>query len=220
MAGWHGNVQTMEKSSTEPDGLFALSTVEECQRVVRVANPALVSMSAVTYYSGFRVLDDRFSSWLHGTYQQQILPGLLAAVRYGSDEKGYELLESDALILRNATDLLRHGSGRAGRLLLREGIPAGVKCLQKIHQAASQGRAEAHLATVFGARCGVFSIGERAAALAYVYLELRTGAPDWHDIHLQEKLADAAEVIGHFFQRSLPTERDGAVVFDQQKHHG
>ena len=135
-------------------------------------------------------------------------------------KKGYELLEGDASILRNSTDLLRHGSGRAGRLLLREGIPAGVKCLQKIQQAASERRAEAHLATVFGARCGIFSIGERAAALAYVYLELRTGAPDWHDGHLQEKLADAAEVIGHFFQRTIPGQRGGATVFSHQRHHG
>ncbi len=189
-----------------------LSMVEECQRVVRVANPALISMSAVTYYPGFRSLDDRFSVWLHGTFQQEILPGLLEAVLLGGDEKGRELIECDARILQNASELLRNGSGRAGRLLLREGVPAGVKCLSRMRQAVDEGQTEAHLATVFGARCGVFAIGQRSAALAYIYMELRCGAPDWHDGHLQEKLADAAEVIGEFLQRKMVSHRENGAI--------
>ncbi len=203
----------MEKTPAQVS--FAPGVIAECQRVLRVANPALFSMSAVTYHAGFRRLDDRFSSWLHSTFQQQILPGLLDAVRCGGDEKGRELLECDARILRSATDLLRNGSGRAGRLLLRQGVPAGVKCLQRVRAAAESGTVEAHLATIFGARCGIFSIGERTAALAYVYLELRTGAPDWHDGHFHEKLTDASEVIGQFFDRE-----EGSCRFAERRTHG
>ena len=196
----------------------AISPIEECQRVVRVANPALVAMSAVTYYPGFRKVDDRFSSWLHAVFQSGILPGLAEAVHFGSEGKGRELVECDAQILKNASELHRNGSGRAGRLLLREGVPAGVKCLQRLRSAAEDGTATAHLATVFGARCGIFSIGQRAAALAYIYLELRTGAPDWNDRQIEEKLADANEIIAAFFDQKMRSNRESAPIF--KRMHG
>ncbi|HEX8372299.1 MAG TPA: urease accessory UreF family protein [Chthoniobacterales bacterium] len=210
----------MENLSAQPEEAYVASPVEECQRIVRVANPALLSMAAVTYHAGFRVLDDRFSGWLHGTFQQEILPGLLEAVRYGSDEHGRELLATDQSILRNASELLRRGSGRAGRLLLRQGVPMGVKCLQRLQLAAQEGFVEGHLATVFGARCGVFSIGQRAAALAYVYLELRTGAPDWDDRQVHEKLAEASEVIGCYFERKAVLHRENGGIFHHWRSHG
>ena len=196
----------------------AISAVEECQRIVRVASPALVAMAAVTYYPGFRKVDDRFSSWLHAVFQGGILPGLADAVHSGSEGKGRELVECDGQILKNASELHRNGSGRGGRLLLREGVPAGVKCLERLRSATVDGTARAHLATVFGARCGVFSIGQRAAALAYVYMELRTGAPDWNDRRIAEKLADANEVIASFFDRKMRSKVENGPIFDRM--HG
>ena len=209
----------MQKRS-QHEQTYASSSVEECQRVVRVANPALVAMSAVTYYPGFRAADDKFSNWLNGTFRREILDGLSEAVHWGSDEKARELLECDTRILQNASELLRNGSGRAGRLLLREGVPAGVKCLQRLQKAAGDGTISGHLATVFGARCGVFSIGQRAAALAYVYLELRAGAPDWNDRQLESKLADANEVISDFFERKMQSQPEIGAIFSCCRLHG
>ena len=215
MNDWRDNILTQMEKQRDPE---AISAVEECQRIVRVANPALVAMAAVTYYPGFRKVDDRFSSWLHAVFQSGILPGLADAVHWGSEGKSRELVECDGQILKNTSELHRNGSGRAGRLLLREGVPAGVKCLQRLRSAVEDGTATAHLATVFGARCGVFSIGQRAAALAYVYLELRTGAPDWDDRRIAEKLADANEVISAFFDRKMRSNTESTPIF--KRMHG
>ena len=215
----HGNVTTeMQRASARQEA--ATSAVEECQRVMRVANPALGVMSAVTFYPGFSGLEDRFTPWLHRFFRQEILPRLVEAVHWGSEEMGRELLLCDGTILQNSSELHRNGSRKAGRLLLREGVPTGVKCLQPLQKAVVAGQATAHLATVFGARCGVFSIGQQAAALSYIYLELRTGAPDWNDLQIEEKLFEAAKVIGAFFEQKMQSTESKIAISVRRRSHG
>lgn len=173
-------------------------TLAECQRVVKVTNPAFALMGPVTFHAAFRVMGDQFTPWLENVFLKGILPGLQAAVRHGAEGRGEDLLQEDGRILEGATSLLREGSGRAGRLLLKQGVPSGVRCLRKLGEAATAGEARGHLASVFGARCGVFSVGQTAAALAYVYQELRLGAPEWSADVLEENLQLAADALSEW----------------------
>jgi len=203
------------------------STVLECQRVVKVTNPALGLMGPVTFHAAFRVMGDQFTPWLEEVFLKEILPGLQAAVRHGSEGRGEDLLRGDERILAGATLFFNEGSGRAGRILLKHGVPSGVRCLRKLTEAATAGEARGHLASVFGARCGVFSVGQSAAALAYIYQELRLGAPEWSDDVLEEKLLRAAELLSErkVLEGKLPVEnvlaKDASIhLVEPGKIHG
>lgn len=151
-------------------------------------------MGPVTFRAGFRVVNHNWEPWLQ-TVLPVVLPILSKAVALSGSHLGRELVELDQNALRDLPKSMRDASARAGRLLLKQGVPPGAKALQKLTVAVAKGDAPGHLATVFGARCGIFSIGTRAAALAYVFQELTLGATDWTDIQIASRLEEARVVV-------------------------
>lgn len=172
----------------------ATTALDECVRVARLANPAIAGMGPVTFQAGFRVVNYNWEPWLRAVFPA-ILPVLSEAVALGGSHLGRELVALDQDALAGLPRSMREASARAGRLLLKQGVPPGAKALQKLMLAVEKGDAPGHLATVFGARCGIFSIGTRAAAAAYVFHELTLGAPDWSDIQIASRLEEARIVV-------------------------
>ncbi|HEY5893981.1 MAG TPA: urease accessory UreF family protein [Chthoniobacterales bacterium] len=170
------------------------AALEECIRVTRLANPAAAAMGPVTFRAGFRITDHNWEPWLH-TVLPVLLPVLREAMALGGSHLGRELVALDQNGLDALPKSMQEASARAGRLLLKHSPPNGAKALQKLTVAAGKGDTPGHLATVFGARCGVFSIGARVAAMAYVFQELTLGAPDWSEIQIASRLEEARVVV-------------------------
>ena len=72
----------------------------------------------------------------------------------------------------------RQRSMEAGRLLLQQSTPRGERLMARLQEAIQAGAAFGHFATLYGVRCGAFSIPVRTAILAYLVQELAVGARD------------------------------------------
>jgi hypothetical protein len=83
----------------------------------------------------------------------------------------------------------RQHSIDAGRLLLQQSAPRGERLMVRLQEAIQTGTAFGHFATVYGVRCGAFSIPVRSALLGYLVQELSVGALDETD---QVKLLEAS----------------------------
>ena len=70
----------------------------------------------------------------------------------------------------------RQRSIDAGRSLLQQSTPRGERLMARLQEAIQAGAAFGHFATLYGVRCGAFSIPVRTAILGYLVQELSVGA--------------------------------------------
>lgn len=142
----------------------------------RVANPDFATCPAVTFHAGpvFRLSAD---AWHDTLFQPLIFPTLRSALAHARRGEMRELLALDQQLATDLGPTHHAGSTRAGQRLAALGTDLrGERLLQRLAEQVRTGATPGHLAVVFAARCGAFSLPDRTAIGAYLFQELCAGA--------------------------------------------
>jgi UreF-like urease accessory protein len=165
--------------------LFAMS---ELSKIVQRCNPDFDSARAISWQVEGPVAES-WQQWLKTLFEPLLLPHLLRVLDFSARQSAREIILLDAALNRNMEPWPRQHSIDAGRLLLQQSAPRGERLMVRLQEAIQTGTAFGHFATVYGVRCGAFSIPVRTALLGYLVQELSVGALDETD---QVKLLEAS----------------------------
>jgi hypothetical protein len=153
---------------------FAMS---ELSKVIQRCNPDFDPARAISWRVEGRVADS-WQKWIKALFEPFLLPHLFRVLDYSARQSAREIILLDAELNRNMKPWPRRRSLDAGRLLLQQSAPRGERLMAKLQEAIETGAAFGHFATLYGVRCGAFSIPVRTAILGYLVQELSVGAPD------------------------------------------
>jgi hypothetical protein len=153
---------------------FAMS---ELSKVVQRCNPDFDAARAISWQVEGPVAES-WQRWLKTSFEPLLLPHLLRVLDFSARQSAREIILLDAELNRSLPPGSRQCSVEAGRSLLQQSTPRGERLMARLQEAIQAGAAFGHFATLYGVRCGAFSIPARTAILAYLVQELSAGAPD------------------------------------------
>ena len=153
---------------------FAMS---ELSKIVQRCNPDFDSARAISWQVEGPVADS-WQRWMKALFEPVLLPHLLKVLDLSARQSAREIILLDAELNQRLKPRPRQRSIEAGRLLLQQSTPRGERLMARIQEAIQTGEAFGHFATLYGVRCGAFSIPVRTAILGYLVQELSVGAPD------------------------------------------
>jgi hypothetical protein len=153
---------------------FAMS---ELSKVVQRCNPDFDSARAISWQVGLPVADS-WQQWMKALFEPLLLPHLLRVLDFSARQSAREIILLDAELNQSMEPWPRKRSVEAGRLLLQQSTPRGERLMARLQEAIQTGAAFGHFATLYGVRCGAFSIPVRTAILAYLVQELSVGSAD------------------------------------------
>ena len=153
---------------------FAMS---ELSKIVQRCNPDFDSARAISWQVEGPVADS-WQRWMKALFEPVLLPHLLKVLDLAARQSAREIILLDAELNQRLKPWPRQRSIEAGRLLLQQSTPRGERLMARIQEAIQTGEAFGHFATLYGVRCGAFSIPVRTAILGYLVQELSVGAPD------------------------------------------
>jgi len=153
---------------------FAMS---ELSKVVQRCNPDFDPSRAISWRVVGPVADS-WRQWIKALFKPLLLPHLFRVLNYSARQSAREIILLDAELNRNMKSWPRRRSLDAGRSLLQQSTPRGERLMAKLREAIGTGAAFGHFATLYGVRCGAFSIPVRTAILSYLVQESSVGAPD------------------------------------------
>jgi hypothetical protein len=143
----------------------------------RVANPDFSICAPVTFRAG-AAFPLAANAWQEAVFAPILLPALRAALTHARRGEVRELAALDLRLSDQLGDGLRADSLRAGRRLALLGSTLrGDRLLPRLAESVRTGNSPGHLAIVFAARCGAFSLPDRIAIGAYLFQEMCAGAP-------------------------------------------
>jgi hypothetical protein len=153
---------------------FAMS---ELSKIVQRCNPDFDSARAISWQVEGPVADS-WQRWMKALFEPVLLPHLLKVLDLSARQSAREIILLDAELNQRLKPWPRQRSIEAGRLLLQQSTPRGERMMARIQEAIQTGEAFGHFATLYGVRCGAFSIPVRTAILGYLVQELSVGVPD------------------------------------------
>jgi hypothetical protein len=153
-----------------PQG-FAYS--ELCD-VIRRCNPALETMRLISWCPEGPV-DESWSIWRRTVFVPFLLPHLEEILEFSGRQSLKEIVALDSNLDKALPPLTRSRSVEAGHSLLQYRTPRGERMIARIQIAIDSGMAYGHFTTLYGVRCGAFSIPNRTAILSYLLQELILG---------------------------------------------
>ena len=153
---------------------FAMS---ELGKVVQRCNPDFDPARAISWQVESPVADS-WQQWMKDLFEPVLLPHLSRVLDFAARQSAREIILLDAELHGSLGPWPRQHSMEAGRLLLQQSTPRGERLMARLQEAIQTGTAFGHFATLYGVRCGAFSIPVRTAILGYLVQELSVGAPD------------------------------------------
>jgi hypothetical protein len=173
--------------------------VSELIEIVRRCNPNLDAIRAITWQATGPV-EASWAQWLDGVFEPLLLPHLRRVIDLSARQSSKEIILLDVELDRNLEAWTRGKSVEAGALFLQHVSLRAERLMVKLHEAIGNGVASGHFATLYGVRCGTFSIPARSAILSYVLQELVAGGPV--DIRPVKYLEAAVESVNGFLRLS------------------
>jgi hypothetical protein len=153
---------------------FAMS---ELSKIVQRCNPDFDTTRAISWQVEGSV-EESWRGWMKDLFEPLLLPHLLRVLEASARQSAREIILLDVELNQNMKPWPRKRSIEAGRLLLQQSTPRGERLMARLQEAIQTGAAFGHFATLYGVRCGAFSIPIRTAILGYLVQELSVGAPD------------------------------------------
>jgi hypothetical protein len=153
---------------------FAMS---ELSKVIQRCNPDFDSARPISWQVEGPVAES-WQQWMKTLFEPLLLPHLSKVLDFATRQSAREIVLLDAELNRNMPPWPRERSLDAGKLLLQQSTPRGERLMARLQDAIQAGAAFGHFATLYGVRCGAFSIPVRTALLGYLVQELSVGAPD------------------------------------------
>jgi hypothetical protein len=153
---------------------FAMS---ELSKVVQRCNPDFDAARAISWQVEGPVAES-WQQWMKTSFEPLLLPHLLRVLDFSARQSAREIILLDAELNQSLPPGSRQRSVEAGRSLLQQSTPRGERLMARLQEAIQAGVAFGHFATLYGVRCGAFSIPVRTAILAYLVQELSAGVPD------------------------------------------
>jgi hypothetical protein len=173
--------------------------VSELIEIVRRCNPTLDGIRVITWQAT-GPLEASWAQWLEGVFEPLLLPHLRRVIDLSARQSSKEIILLDVELDRNLEAWTRGKSVEAGALFLQHVSLRAERLMVKLHEAIGNGVASGHFATLYGVRCGTFSIPARSAILSYVLQELVAGGPV--DIRPVKYLEAAVESVNGFLRLS------------------
>ncbi len=153
---------------------FAMS---ELSKIVQRCNPEFDCSRPISWQVEVPV-EDSWQQWMKDLFEPYLLPHLLRVLDFSARQSAREIVLLDAELNRCLPPWPRERSVDAGRLLLQQSTPRGERLMTRLQEAIQTGAAFGHFATLYGVRCGAFSIPVRTAILGYLVQELSVGVSD------------------------------------------
>jgi hypothetical protein len=153
---------------------FAMSELIE---LVQRCNPEFDSALAISWQVEGSVTES-WQRWLEILFEPLLLPHLWRVLALSARQSAREIILLDVELNGSLDPWPRKQSIHAGRLLLKKRAPRGERLMVRLQEAIQAGAAFGHFATLYGVRCGAFSIPVRTAILGYLVQELAAGVPD------------------------------------------
>ena len=151
--------------------------MSELSKVVQRCNPDFDPARAISWQVESPVADS-WQQWMKDLFEPVLLPHLSRVLDFAARQSAREIILLDAELHGSLGPWPRQHSMEAGRLLLQQSTPRGERLMARLQEAIQTGTAFGHFATLYGVRCGAFSIPVRTAILGYLVQELSVGAPD------------------------------------------
>jgi len=162
----------------------------------RVANPDFSICGPVTFHSG-KAFPLAATAWQESVFAPVLLPALRASLAHARRGEVRELTALDRRLSEQLGDGLRADSIRAGRRLALHGNSLrGDRLLPRLAENVRTEVSPGHLAIVFAARCGAFSLPDRIAVGAYLFQEMCAGAPTASVVEVCDFVARCIEPLG------------------------
>jgi len=162
----------------------------------RVANPDFSICGPVTFHSG-QAFPLAAAVWQESVFAPVLLPALRAALAHARRGEVRELATLDRRLSEQLGDGLRADSIRAGRRLALHGNSLrGDRLLPRLAENVRTEVSPGHLAIIFAARCGAFSLPDRIAVGAYLFQEMCAGAPTASVVEVCDFVARCIEPLG------------------------
>jgi hypothetical protein len=153
---------------------FAMS---ELSKVIQRCNPDFDTARAISWQVEGPV-EESWCGWIKELFEPLLLPHLLRVLEASARQSAREIIALDVELNRSMKPWPRQSSIDAGRSLLQQSTPRGERLMAKLQEAIQTGAAFGHFATLYGVRCGAFSIPTRTAILGYLVQELSVGTSD------------------------------------------
>jgi hypothetical protein len=182
---------------------FAMS---ELSKVVQRCNPDFDPARAISWQVEGPVAES-WRQWMKTSFEPLLLPHLLRVLDFSARQSAREIILLDAELNRSLPPGSRQRSVEAGRSLLQQSTPRGERLMARLQEAIQAGVAFGHFATLYGVRCGAFSIPVRTAILGYLVQELSAGAPD--DVERLKLLEASVGSVNEFLRISSNGSNEG-----------
>src|SRR5580704_8007633 len=153
---------------------FAMS---ELNQVDHRCNPDIDGGRAITWQVAGPV-SESWQQWMKILFEPLLLPHLLRVLDFSAHQSAKEIILLDTELDRSLQPWPRQSSIEAGRLLIQQSTPRGERLMARLQEAIQTGAAFGHFATLYGVRCGAFSIPIRSAILGYLVQEASVGTSD------------------------------------------
>jgi hypothetical protein len=142
--------------------------------VIRRCNPALDAMRLISW-SAEGSIEESWSDWCQSVFVPFLLPHFEEVLEFSARQSPKEIVALDSKLDKTLLPLTRSRSIEAGQFLLQDRTPRGERMIARIQVAIDNGTAFGHFTTLYGVRCGAFSIPNRTAILSYLLQELILG---------------------------------------------
>ena len=182
---------------------FAMS---ELSKVVQRCNPDFDAARAISWQVEGPVAES-WQQWMKTSFEPLLLPHLLRVLDFSARQSAREIILLDAELNQSLPPGSRQRSIEAGRSLLQQSTPRGERLMARLQEAIQAGVAFGHFATLYGVRCGAFSIPVRTAILGYLVQELSAGAPD--DVERLKLLEASVGSVNEFLRISSNGSNEG-----------
>jgi hypothetical protein len=164
---------------------FAMS---ELSKIVQRCNPDFDTARPISWQVEGPV-EESWRGWMKELFEPLLLPHLLRVLEASARQSAREVIALDVELNRSMKTWPRQRSIDAGRSLLQQSTPRGERLMARLQEAIQTGAAFGHFATLYGVRCGAFSIPIRSAILGYLVQESSVGT---HDESSRVKLLEAS----------------------------
>src|SRR3984893_15844785 len=182
---------------------FAMS---ELSKVVQRCNPDFDASRAISWQVEGPVAES-WQQWMKTSFEPLLLPHLLRVLDFSARQSAREIILLDAELNQSLPPGSRQRSIEAGRSLLQQSTPRGERLMARLQEAIQAGVAFGHFATLYGVRCGAFSIPVRTAILAYLVQELSVGSAD--ETGRVKLLEDSVGSVNEFLRISSNGSTEG-----------
>ena len=151
--------------------------MSELSKIIQRCNPDFDTARAISWQVEGPV-EESWRGWIKELFEPLLLPHLLRVLEASARQSAREIIVLDVELNRSMKPWPRQRSIDAGRSLLQQSTPRGERLMARLQEAIQTGAAFGHFATLYGVRCGAFSIPIRSAILGYLVQELSVGTSD------------------------------------------